>query len=76
MEVDDVIGDTAYSEKENIKMAKKERFNLISKLNPMIMGGNRNPEEELEFNKDAGMFICKAGVITSYSIHYTKLDES
>jgi len=61
MEVDDVIGDTAYSEKENIKMAKKERFNLISKLNPMIMGGNRNPEEELEFNKDAGMFICKAG---------------
>ena len=34
MEIDTVIGDTAYSEKENIQYAKTEEFQLVSKLNP------------------------------------------
>jgi transposase len=61
IEVTSVIGDTAYSEKENIHYAKKEEFQLISKLNPLITQGGRAKEDEFEFNKDAGMYVCKAG---------------
>lgn len=42
-------------------MAKEEGYELIAKLNPVITQGNRRKEEEFEFNKDAGMYQCKAG---------------
>ncbi|MBZ5754011.1 IS5/IS1182 family transposase, partial [Metabacillus sp. DBTR6] len=35
MTIDRIIGDTAYSEKDNIQYAKKEDFQLVSKLNPL-----------------------------------------
>ncbi|KGX83800.1 hypothetical protein N784_15970, partial [Pontibacillus litoralis JSM 072002] len=34
---------------------------LILKLNPQITHGVRTKEDEFEFNKDAGMSVCKAG---------------
>lgn len=61
MTIDRIIGDTAYSEKDNIQYAKKEEFQLVSKLNPLITQGKRAKEDEFEFNKDAGMYVCKAG---------------
>lgn len=61
MEIDTVIGDTAYSEKDNIRYAKLNDLELISKLNPSITQGGRTKEVEFEFNKDAGMYVCKAG---------------
>jgi hypothetical protein len=61
MEIDTVIGDTAYSEKDNIQFSKKEEFQLVSRLNPLITQGKRAKEDEFEFNKDAGMYVCKAG---------------
>jgi IS5 family transposase len=61
MEIDTVIGDTAYSEKENINYAHANELQLVSKLNPMITQGARKKEDEFEFNKDAGMYVCKAG---------------
>lgn len=62
MEIDTVIGDAAYSEKDNLQLAKTEEFQLVSKLNPQITQGGRT-KEEFEFNKDAGMYVCKAGHI-------------
>jgi hypothetical protein len=59
--VDTVIGDTAYSEKDNIQYAKENDIQLVSKLNPQITQGGRAKEDEFEFNKDAGMYVCKAG---------------
>jgi Transposase and inactivated derivatives len=56
-----VIGDTAYSEKDNLAYSKKNNVELISKLNPQITQGGRKKEDEFEFNKDAGMYVCKAG---------------
>ena len=43
MEVDTVIGDTAYSGVENLRLAEDEKngFELISRLNPVISNGNR-----------------------------------
>ena len=61
MEVDTVIGDTAYSEKGNIEYTKEEKIALVSKLNPAISEGNRKEEDKFEYNKDAGRFVCKAG---------------
>lgn len=61
MEVKTVIGDTAYSEKDNIAYAKTNEIELVAKLNPQITQGSRKKEDEFQFNKDAGMYVCKAG---------------
>lgn len=61
MKIDTVIGDTAYSEKNNIKYANQHKLQLVSKLNPIVTQGPRKKEDEFEFNKDAGMYVCKAG---------------
>ena len=61
MEVRTVIGDTAYSEKDNIAYTKTNDIELVAKLNPQITQGGRKKEEEFQFNKDAGMYVCKAG---------------
>ncbi|GGB63836.1 hypothetical protein GCM10011409_46110 [Lentibacillus populi] len=61
VEVETVIGDAAYSEKGNIEYTKENKIDLVSKLNPSITQGYRKKEDEFEFNKDAGMYVCKAG---------------
>lgn len=63
MEVETVIGDTAYSGKENIKLAQDNQkgFKLVAKLNPVISQGREDSERTFEYNKDAGMFVCPAG---------------
>ncbi len=61
MNVKCVIGDTAYSEKYNIQYANQNDLELVSKLHPLITQGVRQKENEFEFNKDAGMYVCKAG---------------
>jgi hypothetical protein len=61
MEIETVIGDAAYSEKGNIEYANNNEIKLVAKLNPSITQGFRSKEDEFEFNKDAGMYVCKAG---------------
>lgn len=61
MEVEVIIGDAAYSEKKNIEYTNTHGIKLVSKLNPSVTQGHRKREEEFEFNKDAGMYVCKAG---------------
>jgi len=60
VEVETVIGDGAYSEKDNIEYAR-DNFELISKLSSTVVNGGRSKEDEYEYNKDAEMFVCKAG---------------
>lgn len=61
MEVEAIIGDAAYSEKENIEYANSQEISLISRLSKTVTHGNRKNAEKFEFNKDAGMYVCKAG---------------
>lgn len=61
IQVEAVIGDAAYSEKENIIYSNTNKINLVAKLNLNITQGTRSKESEFEFNKDAGMYVCKAG---------------
>lgn len=59
--VDTVIGDGAYSGKENLKLANEKNIKIVAKLNPAVSQGARKEEKKFEFNKDAGMFVCPAG---------------
>lgn len=61
MNIEEVIGDAAYSEKGNIEYTKENHIKLISKLSPAVSQGTRRKEDEFEFNKDADMYVCPAG---------------
>jgi len=60
VEVETVVGDAAYSEKDNLEYAE-DNFELVSKLSSLVVNGKRSKEDEFEYNKDADMFVCKAG---------------
>ena len=60
VEVEAVIGDGAYSEKDNIEYAK-DNFELVSKLSLTVTKGHRREDDGFEYNKDAGMYVCPAG---------------
>lgn len=61
MDIETVIGDAAYSEKDNIEYSQENHIKLVAKLHPSVTQGFRKKEDEFEFNKDAGMYVCKAG---------------
>jgi hypothetical protein len=61
LDFDTVIGDAAYSGKENIQLAKEQDLKIVAKLNPSITQGFRKDEDKFDYNKDADMFVCPAG---------------
>jgi len=63
IEVRNIIGDTAYSEKDNIGYAIENNICLVSKLSKSVthlQSGRTNPNT-FEFNKDAEMYVCLSG---------------
>jgi hypothetical protein len=60
VDVESVIGDGAYSEKENIEYAK-DNFELVSRLSLTVTKGYHREDDGFEYNKDAGMYVCPAG---------------
>ncbi|MQS53644.1 IS1182 family transposase [Companilactobacillus mishanensis] len=70
VQIKEVIGDRAYSGKENIEASINDHYALISRLLPTISNGVRKQEDLWDFNKDAGMFVCPAGhmAIKKYKI--------
>jgi len=61
VEVKAVIGDTAYSGKQNLMYAKEQGIELIAKLHPVISNGFREDSNGFTFNKDADLYVCPAG---------------
>lgn len=61
MPVDTVIGDAAYSGKENLEYAKDKNIKIVAKLNSNISHGRRKEQDEFDYNKDADMYVCPAG---------------
>lgn len=61
IDVDTIIGDAAYSGKENLKLAGGQEIKIVAKLNPSITQGFRKQENTFDYNKDAGMFVCPSG---------------
>ena len=60
IKVTEVIGDAAYSEKDNIEMTKKRNIKLVAKLCENITHSTHR-KIQFEFNKDAGMYVCPEG---------------
>lgn len=62
MDVEAVIGDRAYSEKDNIDLANEgENFKLYSRLSRTVSDGNKRKIDGFYYNKDAGMYVCPEG---------------
>ncbi|CAN7219861.1 IS1182 family transposase [Rossellomorea sp. LjRoot5] len=75
VEIEAVIGDKAYSRKENLIYANKEKLKLVSKLHPLITNGRRK-DDSFVYNKDAGRYMCPAGHLSKNSGHIKKRDKN
>ena len=61
IEVEAIIGDAAYSEKSNLEYCNEKGIKNVSKLSIFVTHGNTQRTDGFEYNKDAGMYVCKAG---------------
>lgn len=61
IEVDTIIGDAAYSGKENIQLTSEQDIKIVAKLNPSITQGFRKKEDQFDYNKDADLYVCPVG---------------
>jgi hypothetical protein len=61
IEVETIIGDSAYSGKENLALTDEQDIKVVARLNPTITQGFRKDEDRFDYNKDADMFVCPAG---------------
>ena len=61
IKVEAIIGDGAYSEKENLDYCNENNIKNVSKLSKTVTHGNGKNKDDFEYNKDAGMYVCKAG---------------
>jgi IS5 family transposase len=58
--VEEVLGDMAYSSKDNIDYCEDKNIKLVSRLNTVVSNGNSR-DAEFIFNKDAGTLQCPEG---------------
>ena len=61
IKVEAIIGDGAYSEKDNLKYCEEKEIKNVSKLSSFVTHGNSQRNNNFEYNKDAGMYVCQAG---------------
>ena len=62
-EVDTLIGDGAYSSKDDLEYGKDNNIKIVSKVNKFVLEGNPTATrcKGFTFNKDAGMYVCAEG---------------
>lgn len=61
MPVKTVIGDAAYSGKDNLAYAKENEIKIVAKVNSVISQGTRKEQDKFDYNKDADMYVCPQG---------------
>lgn len=69
IEVEAIIGDGAYSEEDNLEYCNKNNIKNVSKLSKMVTHGNSKRNDNFEYNKDAEMYVCKAGHMAIKKTH-------
>ena len=82
IEIEAIIGDGAYSEEDNLKYCSENNIKNVSKLSSSVTHGNGKNKDDFEYNKDAGMYVCKAGHMAIKKAHqkgnkynnYTEVD--
>ena len=65
IDVNEVLGDTAYSTIGNIEYCKENEITLVAKLNPRVVEGAMPKEDGFFFNKDAGLLQCPANELAT-----------
>ena len=63
IDVKEVIGDKAYSGKENLDYGRENEIQIISRMNPTITNAQKK-EDGFEYIKDADMMRCPAGELS------------
>ena len=79
VEVEAIVGDGAYSERDNIKYANENNIKLVSKLSNCVDGNDKLRKTDLEFyyNKDAKMYVCPNGEMAiRKEVHDKKTSDS
>ena len=61
VDIDTIIGDAAYSGKENLRITSEQNIKVVARLNPSITQGFRKDEDKFDYNKDADGFVCPQG---------------
>ena len=61
VDIDTIIGDAAYSGKENLRITSEQNIKVVARLNPSITHGFGKDEDKFDYNKDADSFVCPQG---------------
>ena len=72
IDVDTIIGDGAYTGKENLKLTSGQNIKVVARLNVTIAQGARKDEDKFDYNKDADRFVCPAGHMAIRKAHQDK----
>ena len=76
MEIDTIIGDAAYSGKDNIVLAKDKNITLAAKVIDLIANGHVVEKSQLDdqftYNKDADRYVCPVGILSTKGIKRKK----
>jgi len=69
--VDALIGDGAYSGKDDLEYGAKHNIAMITPLHPSVYNGQESMRKchGFSFNKDAGMYVCTAGHMAFSKTH-------
>lgn len=76
IDVKEVIGDKAYSGKENLEFGKDNDIKIISRINNVITNGQKNKEDGFEYIKDADTVRCPMGHLASSKYHRKSKEKS
>ncbi|TCI49397.1 IS5/IS1182 family transposase, partial [Exiguobacterium sp. SH5S13] len=60
-EFDHIVGDAAYSGRDNLIYAASQGCKLVAPLNPQLSSAATNRAEGFTYNKDAERYVCPAG---------------
>lgn len=60
-EFDYIVGDSAYSSRENLVSVASQGCKLVAPLNPRVFSVSTNRAEGFTYNKDANRYVCPAG---------------
>ncbi|MBQ7658231.1 MAG: IS1182 family transposase [Butyrivibrio sp.] len=63
VKVENIVGDGAYSEPNNITYANDHNIKLSAKLSNTVLNGNKKKplDDQFTYNKDAKMYVCPEG---------------
>lgn len=60
-EFDHIVGDAAYSSRDNLIYAASQECKLVAPLNPQVYSLAANRGEGFTYNKEAERYVCPAG---------------